>query len=370
MWRFVGRRVFRGGAGLGGVARQAMSTASGASTSGASYSSYASTAASRGRGYTRLVLPSRRQSQMAAQALSHQTPMYIGPWQEFALGRALHRPTAGRRSGRRRVPVEAAPTDTELNVLVHTFKELASQLDHEGAKNMLRFSPLFMPTMQGLLNPMGGADVGPPVMSQHRALSNVAELQQVAALRAADSQLPPAAERRRGGAGGGSTVKGRRQQRVQQLQQMYSLGGGEPLPGVRLGGACCAEASEVDSTQQAPPRPVLPWAFEAERPTERPTERPAEVSVSLAAVQAGAPLYLPPIDAAAVRAMGSRRDSCESATPRLRAMTPVSSRPLSVREAMLESTKWSGGGAANLGDEWEDEVDGLLEWTKGLHTLA
>ena len=126
----------------------------------------------------------------------------------------------------------------------------------------------------------------------------------------------------------------------------------------------------MDSTQQAPPRPVLPWAFEAERPTERPTERPAEVSVSLAAVQAGAPLYLPPIDAAAVRAMGSRRDSCESATPRLRAMTPVSSRPLSVREAMLESTKWSGSGAANLGDEWEDEVDGLLEWTKGLHTLA
>ena len=161
--------------------------------------------------------------------------MYIGPWQEFALGRALQ-PTAGRRSGRRRVPVEAAPTDTELNVLVHTFKELASQLDHEGAKNMLRFSPLFMPTMQGLLNPMGGADVGPPVMSQHRALSNVAELQQAAALRAADSLLPPAAERRRGGAGGGTTVRGRRQKRVQQLQQMYSLGGGEAAGG-RLGGA-------------------------------------------------------------------------------------------------------------------------------------
>ena len=341
----------------------AMSTASGASTSGASYSSYASTTASRSRGFTRLALPSRRQSQMAAQALSHQTPMYIGPWQEFALGRALQ-PTAGRRSGRRRVPVEAAPTDTELNVLVHTFKELASQLDHEGAKNMLRFSPLFMPTMQGLLNPMGGADVGPPVMSQHRALSNVAELRQVAALRTADSLLPPAAERRRGGAGGGSSVKGRRQQRVQQLQQMYSLAGGEVV-GVRLGGGCCAplaEVTEADSTQQSPPRPVLPWAFEGERPTE--------VSVSLAAVQAGAPLYLPPIDAAAVRAIGSRGDSCESATPRLRAMTPVSSRPLSVREAMLESTKWSGGGAANLGDEWEDEVDGLLEWTKGLHTLA
>ena len=185
----------------GSGARSAMSTASGATTSRGSYSSYASTAASRSRGYTRMALPSRRQSQLAAQALSHETPMYIGPWQEFALGRALQ-PTAGRRSGRRRVPVEAAPTDTELNVLVHTFKELASQLDHEGAKNMLRFSPLFMPTMQGLLNPMGGADVGPPVMSQHRALSNVAELQQAAALRAADSLLPPAAERRRGGAGG------------------------------------------------------------------------------------------------------------------------------------------------------------------------
>ena len=360
-----------------------------------------------------MALPSRRQSQLAAQALSHETPMYIGPWQEFALGRALQ-PTAGRRSGRRRVPVEAAPTDTELNVLVHTFKELASQLDHEGAKNMLRFSPLFMPTMQGLLNPMGGADVGPPVMSQHRALSNVAELQQAAALRAADSLLPPAAERRRGGAGGGTTVRGRRQKRVQQLQQMYSLGGGEAAGG-RLGGAGGlggggagggeggggagggslggggagggglgggglggggagggglgagrAQASGAESTGQPAPRPVLPWAFEA----ERPAERPAEVSVSLAAVQAGAPLYLPPIDTAAARAVGSRRDSLDSVTPRLRAMTPASSRPPSVRAVMLESSQWSGGGAANLGDEWEDEVDGLLEWTKGLHALA
>ena len=334
------------------VSPLAMSTASGASTSCASYSSYASTNASRGRGYTRLALPSRRQSQMAVQALSHQTPMYIGPWQEFALGRALQ-PTADRRSGRRRVPVEAAPTDTELNVLVHDFKALASRLDHEGAKNMLRFSPLFMPTMQGLLNPMGGVDVGPPVMSRHRAQSNVAELQQVAALRVTDSLLPPAAERRRGGADGGSTVKGRRQQRVQQLQQMYSLGGGETA------GAPLAIAG---TTQQAPPRPVLPWAFEG----ERAAERPAGVSVSLAAVQAGAPLHMPPLDAAALRAIGSRRDSHISATPRLRALTPVGSRPLSVRETMLESTTWSGGGAAALDDEWEDEVDGLLEWTKGL----
>lgn len=363
-----------------------MSTASGATTSCASYSSYASTAASRSRGYTRMALPSRRQSQLAAQALSHQTPMYIGPWQEFALGRALQ-PTAGRRSGRRRVPVEAAPTDTELNVLVHTFKELASQLDHEGAKNMLRFSPLFMPTMQGLLNPMGGADVGPPVMSQHRALSNVAELQQAAALRAADSLLPPAAERRRGGAGGATTVRGRRQKRVQQLQQMYSLGGGEAAGGRlgggeagRLGGAGRAQAAEAESAQQpAPsksPSPVLPWAFEAERPAERPAEiylppiDTAEMSVSLAAVQAGAPLYLPPIDTAAARAVGSRRDSLDSVTPRFRGMTAESSRPPSVRAAMLESSQWSGGGAANLGDEWEDEVDGLIEWTKGLHTLA
>ena len=37
---------------------------------------------------------------------------------------------------------------------------------------------------------------------------------------------------------------------------------------------------------------------------------------------------------------------------------------------MLEAVTGSGSGAASLGDEWEDEVDGLLEWTKGLHTLA
>ena len=330
---------------------QQMSTASRATTSCASESSYASTTASRNRGYhLRVAQPSRRQSQMAAQALSRQPPMYIGPWQEFALGRALQPAVHGRRSGWRRVAVEAAPTDTELNVLVHAFKELASRPDEEGLKNMLRFSPLFMPTMQGLLNPLGGGaytalDVPPPTMSRHRAQVAVAELQQVAALRVSDSVLPPAAERRRGGAGGGSTVRSQRQQRVQQLQQMYSCGG-------PAAGAPHAEATEADATHLAPPRSNLPWEVTA--------ERPAEVSVCLSAVQAGAPL--PAMDAAAVRALAGRSLSRESA------FSP--SRPRSRREAMLESTTWSGGGAANLDDEWEDEVDGLLEWTQGLQTLA
>ena len=279
-----------------------MSTASRASTSFASEcsTSYASTTASRSRAYSRLAQPSRRQSQIAAQALSHQPPIYIGPWQEFALGRALQ--PAGRRSGRRRVAVEAEPTETELNMLVQNFKALASRLDQEGARSMLRHSPLFMPTMQGLLNPT--ALDGPSVVSRHPAQAAVA-LRQVATLRLADTLLPPAAERRRGGRGSGSAVRAQRQQRLQQLQQMYSCGGSSSAAGVPPP----VDATSADATLQAPPRPIPPRVPAA--------ETPAKVSVGVSAVQPGA--ALPAVGAAAVRSPGS---PARTRTPRL--VTPVS----------------------------------------------
>ena len=110
--------------------------------------------------------------------------MYIGPWQEFALGRALA--PSGRRHGRRRVTAEAAaPVEADLAMFMQNFKELASRLDEEGAKNMLRFSPLFMPTMQGLLHPGGDVPrhpgggttaLEPPVGTTGRAQAAVASL--------------------------------------------------------------------------------------------------------------------------------------------------------------------------------------------------
>ena len=69
--------------------------------------------------------------------------------QEFALGRAIAqrpyrtRPVAG-------APERAAagPSDDALSEFVSAFKQMASQLDENGAKDLLKWSPLFMPSMQ------------------------------------------------------------------------------------------------------------------------------------------------------------------------------------------------------------------------------
>ena len=105
--------------------------------------------------------------------------LYIGPWQEFALGRAL------KHQHQRRRPPAAAPesqtasnTSTasasstataaaataasahppgDLTQFVTAFKEMAENLDEEAAQNLLAWSPLFLPTVEGL---MRGGDPG------------------------------------------------------------------------------------------------------------------------------------------------------------------------------------------------------------------
>ena len=126
------------------------------------------------------------------------TPLYIGPWQvrvassilfyfippirlfvavllttrslslslsqEFALGRALKQNNGRRRGGGGPLAntsnvssngggstSSSAAHDADLSQFVEAFKEMANNLDEDGARNMLAWSPLFLPTVEGLM---------------------------------------------------------------------------------------------------------------------------------------------------------------------------------------------------------------------------
>lgn len=264
---------------------------------------------------------------MSARALQQQSPLYIGPWQEFALGRALQ-PPAGRRHGRRRAPAEATPSDPELANFMDAFKDLAGRMDEEGAKNLLRLSPLFLPTMQGLLHP--GAPIGPsalepPVGTRQRAQAAVGASVGGAA-KLTDAQLPAASERRRGG----NNVKAQRQERVQRLQQMYSCSG-------------AADSALPTHAEPSVDPAVNQWGV---------TAVPQVVMGATTVVGADIPLG----SARCYAGCGGRTSPTKAVwEPR-----PSDSPPMS-RNSI---------GVGSLGDEWEDEVDGLLEWTRNLQSLA
>ena len=77
--------------------------------------------------------------------------MYIGPWQEFALGRALQqRPDRRTASLRARPDAADRAADDAFAVDLEFFKAFASQSDEEGIRNLLRCAPRFVPIMQSL----------------------------------------------------------------------------------------------------------------------------------------------------------------------------------------------------------------------------
>lgn len=114
-------------------------------------------------------------------AQQHGAPsLYIGPWQEFALGRALKQTHQRKQQQQQQAP--QAPTEQllagvpqqstssysvasssaasakgpgELSQFVAAFKEMADHLDEESAKNLLAWSPLFLPTVENLMRPDG-----------------------------------------------------------------------------------------------------------------------------------------------------------------------------------------------------------------------
>jgi len=113
----------------------------------------------------------RSEPQWASKARVRASPnppaLYIGPWQEFALNRALsrrpappgeaagpyHLPPISHRPASTSVASSAAGPSNELQQFVAAFKEAAEQMDEEGASNLLRWSPLFLPTVQTLMQP-------------------------------------------------------------------------------------------------------------------------------------------------------------------------------------------------------------------------
>ena len=90
---------------------------------------------------------------MAAARVSRSPSLYIGPWQEFALGRALQQRPDRRAAGLRASPDaadRAADGADAFAVDLEFFRAFASQSDEEGIRNLLRCAPRFIPIMQSL----------------------------------------------------------------------------------------------------------------------------------------------------------------------------------------------------------------------------
>lgn len=212
--------------------------------------------------------------------------LYIGPWQELTLGRALKH----RHSGPPPPPHAAGEPNgssssahpQELSQFVTAFKELAETLDEEGARNLLLWSPLFMPTVDGLMRGPGAA--APGAGKAHRTRLRAGLPREVRN----PAPHPRAAE-----------AAAERAQHLAKLKQMYSQG-----------------PSADDGELRPPPRPEPPAAPEAPP--------------------------LPPSHAG-----GSQR------------------RPASPGATVAHGVPGDG-----IGDDWEDEVDDLLQWTTGLPELA
>jgi hypothetical protein len=288
------------------------------------------------------------QSPRVVSAFHHDFPAA----QEFALGRAIaQRP---RRRGAAVADVPLAPSvgtsSEELAMFVQQFKDMASNLDEvcpsaatstrsalilacrliacrnvclqAGAKNLLMWSPLFMPSMQGLMQAQPDARLRPS-SGRRRTQEAVAELQRSAdgaATLNSDAAVPgrskPAGRPRPPKV---NSVAVQRDARVHKLQQMYGCGGGDAdgTAGVAANGVASAMGSGggVGGGGALPPRAAAatsPYWDSSQHPRS-----PYSTRVSGTASAAG--------------------------------LTPA-----------------RGGGSPGNDDDWENEVDGLLEWTTGL----
>ena len=227
---------------------------------------------------------------------------YPARLQEFALGRAIaQRPRRTRASEGPSPSENAEPSDDALTEFVSAFKQMASQLDEDGAKNLLMWSPLFMPNIQGLMRrPQGDQQ---QTGSRRRSQEAAAQVQN----RGQDSCGDPASAAARGGrniprarpAPKMNPVAEQRDARVHRLQQMYGCGGS-------------AEDMPTEASPMAPQRDAL----------------------------------LSPGGGIGARSPGM---------------------PTSTRSAVQAPGAGGAGVQSSFDDDdWEAEVDGLLDWTTGL----
>lgn len=259
--------------------------------------------------------------------------MYIGPWQEFALGRAL---TQQQTRGTGRLPglreeAPGAPSDAELSQFVSAFKDAAAQLDEAGAKNLLLWSPLFMPTVQTLLQPHGAAPPAAAAAAPARAGGGRGRGGTAGAAappsdgpRGASSKPPrrkdPAQTKR-------ANVQRQRDDRMDQLRKLYGYADPESCETTLLPD----DGGEANGPQQG---------------FVRATAMPASVRE----IDCGGD---PTATAAALPLSPARR----TGSPPSRGATPL---------RRVSPARCGAAHLVSLSDEWEDEVDDLLEWTMAL----
>ena len=268
------------------------STASAASA--ASTRSAASTASSRRRNSH-----NRRDREKAAAARVSRSPsLYIGPWQEFALGRALQQRPNRRTAGLRASPDaadRAADGADAFAVDLEFFRAFASQSDEEGIRNLLRCAPRFIPIMQSLGRASQARTA--PHSTPHAAAAAPAEPPDVALAprqrpwsatgpsrsAAASSSAGAAAAARRRKPAAAASVPAQRRLRMQQLQAMYRTAEGDESEGSKrgsgsggggaIGGSSGAIGPASGASERAPLPPLLP-------PLQLPPPSPSQVAGS------------------------------------------------------------------------------------------
>ena len=226
-----------------------------------------------------------------------------------------------------------------MDALVSAFKKFASDVDEDGMRNLLRNAPRFLPTMESLARP-GGAPR--PLAAPPRPPSEAPSRRPSRPDSACSTSSSTSSGRREGGAvkagqarprraggpasgAGANSVRAQRHQRMQQLQAMYKGQGGA------RGADAAADAAVEGASTGAPARPsglLLPSAVDS----------PQRAHASCAA-------------AAPVAMGGHSAISSRAGSPARAASAPV---PSGLRSPVP------------LSAEWEEEVDGLLDWAIGL----
>ena len=195
-----------------------------------------------------------------------------------------------------------APADGEdLTHFVAAFKEMAANLDEEGARNLLVWSPLFMPTVEGLMR--GGAEPGMSRGPKPRLKE-----------RQPREACHPAPHPR---------VLEAQAQRAAHMEKMRSM--------------YAQEAQAAAGLAAAPPPPELPTVTPCTPPQSR--EQVAATPPARPPGPGPVPVPVPPLPPAPV---APPMETGRAPPPR----------------------------AAFEEDEWEEEVDDLLDWTNNLDDLA
>lgn len=205
----------------------------------------------------------------------------------------------------------------DLQQFVAAFKEMASSLDEDGARNLLMWSPLFMPTVEGLMNTRYGSQGPKPRLK--------------AGVPREAKHAPPRSRP--------SSAAAQRQAHIAKLQALYAGGGGGGGGGDDRG-ACDGAAGGGSAL-------------------------PGQVAGSFQSVHGAASMQGPSLDADPARSTGAVFESAVHT-----AEAPLG-KPGAGFASQPPGSPWVGAQTVPklpvaLEDDWEEEVDDLLNWTTTL----